>query len=91
MVERKRINVSLPLSLLREVDVLAGGGRGSRSRFILEAMTRYVSEARRRQTLERLRSGYQEMAPLNLALAEEGLAVDSDPSPRAFHWPAGAE
>lgn len=91
VADRKRINVSLPVSLLREVDRLAGAGRGSRNRVIMEAMTLYLAEARKSQFVERLKAGYQEMASLNLTLAEEGLGADSEVLPRAFRWPAGAE
>lgn len=70
--------VSLPVSLLKEVDRLAGPGRGSRSQVFTEAMSIYLAQARRRQMEENLSRGYQEMAPINLALAEEGLAAENE-------------
>lgn len=91
MTGRRSIKVSLPEPMLREVDRLAGSGRGSRNKLILEAMTHYLAEVRKGQFVERLKTGYQEMAPINLALAEEGLSADCETLPEGFRWPARVE
>jgi len=77
----KRITVTLPASLVNEIDGLGEGARGSRSQFIVEAARRYVSDLKRETLRQRLIDGYQEMAQLNLTLAEEGLAAGLDLRP----------
>lgn len=74
MANFRRIVVSLPNSLLKEVDGLVAVERRNRSEFIREAMRLYLEERKRSELRESLKRGYQEMASLNLALAEEGLA-----------------
>jgi len=73
MPESKRIMISLPSNLLQEVDGIVALEKGNRSEFIREAMRLYLEERKRRELREKLKRGYQEMASLNLALAEEGL------------------
>ncbi len=77
MAEHKRILVSLPVSLLREMDRLAGSAPGSRSRLVLEALNLYLSTHRNRM-IESLRAGYEEMAGINLALAEESFPLEHE-------------
>lgn len=67
-----------PSWLLQEVDGLAANDRVRRSEFIRRAMNRYLQQRRRLDLQERLKRGYQEMGGLNLALAEEGLALDQE-------------
>ncbi|MGE5590402.1 MAG: CopG family ribbon-helix-helix protein [Bacillota bacterium] len=74
----RRIMITLPNTLLREVDGLAANDRVTRSEFIRQAMNRYLQQRRRLDLQERLKRGYQEMGGLNLALAEEGLALDQE-------------
>lgn len=67
----RRIMISLPQSLLEEVDGLLCRLGQSRNEFVCEAMTLYIQEAKKRYVLEQMKRGYQEMAQLNLALAQE--------------------
>lgn len=90
MAERKRINITVPITMLKEIDRMVGGGRGSRNQLVLEAMKRYLS-VRRHRLRESLRTGYEEMAPINLALAEEGLLAENESHFLAVSRPAGAE
>lgn len=78
MAELKRIMISLPNSLLQEVDGIVALEKGNRSEFIREAMRHYIEERRRREMRDRMKRGYLEMAALNLALAEEGLYLQED-------------
>lgn len=70
-VEIKRIMISLPDSLLAEVDDIVEAERVNRSEFIREAMRLYIAERKRRILREQMKKGYLEMAKLNLALAIE--------------------
>ncbi|MGI6575507.1 MAG: CopG family ribbon-helix-helix protein [bacterium] len=77
MANLKRIMVSVPVNLLHEVDRMIDWEEGgNRSKFIREALKRYVEDQRKLSLREKLKQGYLEMAALNLQLAEEGLEVD---------------
>ncbi|MBU5438510.1 CopG family transcriptional regulator [Tissierella sp. MSJ-40] len=76
MAETKRIMVSLPNSLLEEVDFIVSMEKKNRSDFVKEAMKLYIREKRKVEICERLRVGYKEMSQINLTLAEMGLEQD---------------
>ncbi|AEG59018.1 CopG family ribbon-helix-helix protein [Desulforamulus ruminis] len=67
----RRIMISLPDSLLAEVDDIVEAERVNRSEFIREAMKLYIAERKRQILREQMKKGYLEMARLNLALALE--------------------
>jgi CopG family transcriptional regulator/antitoxin EndoAI len=76
--ETKRILVSLPESLLEEVDVLAAMENRNRSEFIREAMKLYIKERKKMKIRESMKKGYLEMAAINAELAELGLTADNE-------------
>ncbi len=76
MAELKRIMISIPNSLLQEVDGFIAMEKLSRSQFVREAMRLYIEERKRKAVRDLMRKGYQEMAVINLTLAEEGLSAD---------------
>jgi CopG family transcriptional regulator/antitoxin EndoAI len=76
MVQAKRIMVSLPDSLLQEIDGIVRCETGNRSAFIREAVRLLVDERRRRERLEKYRTGYEKVGQLNRRLAEDGLITD---------------
>jgi CopG family transcriptional regulator/antitoxin EndoAI len=78
VAELKRIMISIPNSLLQEVDGIIAMEKLSRSQFVRDAMRLYIEERKRKAVRDMMRKGYQEMATINLALAEEGLLIDSD-------------
>ena len=78
VVRSRKIMISLPSALLQEVDGIVALEKKNRSEFIREAMRLYLEERKKRDIRERLKRGYQEMAKINLALAEEGLALDRE-------------
>ncbi len=77
MAESKRIMISLPDSLLKEVDNIVSMEKINRSQFIREAMKLYIRERNKMELREQMKKGYQEMASINLALAELGLSSDT--------------
>jgi len=77
VAERKKILITLPDSLLSEVDVLANSDKQSRSELIREAMRLYVKERKRLDMIERMKKGYQLMAGINLEYAEFGFEADN--------------
>lgn len=76
MAQAKRIMVSLPDSLLQEVDGIVRHETGTRSAFIREAVRMLVEERQRRERFEKYRVSYEQVGPLNRRLAEDGLQAD---------------
>ncbi|OQB13236.1 MAG: nickel responsive regulator [Firmicutes bacterium ADurb.Bin193] len=77
MAESKRILVSLPNTLLDEVDAFVNRCGMSRSRLIREAIGEYVSHRKRLERDEKLIEGYQLMARINLKWAEMCFEADN--------------
>ncbi|ABR50225.1 putative transcriptional regulator, CopG family [Alkaliphilus metalliredigens QYMF] len=76
MADSKRIMISLPDSLLQEVDGIVSMEQTNRSEFIREAMKLYIRERNKMELREKMITGYQEMGYINLAIAELGLSLD---------------
>ncbi len=79
MPEFRKIMISVPDTLLREVDAAVTIESGSRSELIRAALRMYLDEARRRKMRESLKAGYIEMGALNLELAEGGPVFEGAP------------
>lgn len=73
---KKKIVVTLPNSLLVEIDKIVKVENKNRSEFIREAMKLYIREKRKMEVRESMIKGYREMGAINLALAEMGLSID---------------
>ena len=78
VADLKRIMISIPNSLLQEVDGIIAMEKLSRSQFVREAMRLYIEDRKRKAVRDLMRKGYEEMAIINLTLAEEGLMADSE-------------
>lgn len=76
MAETKRIMISLPNSLLEEVDNIVSMESKNRSEFIREAMRLYLRERKKIQINESMKNGYREMSQINLYFAEMGIEED---------------
>jgi len=76
MSDSKRIMISLPESLLKEVDSIVSIESTNRSQFVREAMKLYIREKNKIKLREKMKKGYEEMASINLTLAEIGLSLD---------------
>ncbi|MCL6635811.1 MAG: ribbon-helix-helix protein, CopG family [Peptococcaceae bacterium] len=72
--------ISLPDSLLAEVDDIAAAERLNRSELIREAMKLYIAECKRRMLREQMKRGYLEMATINLSLALEQYRLEVEAS-----------
>jgi CopG family transcriptional regulator/antitoxin EndoAI len=75
--ELKKILISWPDSLLREVDSFTGTEKQSRSEFVREAMKLYIKERKKTEINALLKKGYVEMGDINLKIAELGLEADN--------------
>jgi CopG family transcriptional regulator/antitoxin EndoAI len=78
VADLKRIMISIPNSLLQEVDGIIAGEKLSRSQFVREAMRLYIEDRKRKAVRDLMKRGYQEMAVINLSLAEEGLLAEAE-------------
>ncbi len=78
MSQVKRIMISLPDSLLAEVDGIVAAEQLNRSEFIREAMKLYIAERKRRLLRDQMKAGYIEMARINLSLAMEQYALETE-------------
>ncbi len=78
MAELKKILISLPDNLLKEVDNIVSVEKTNRSEFVREAMKLYLREKRKLQIRDRMKKGYQEMAEINIRLAEMCMDADSE-------------
>ncbi|MDD4495865.1 MAG: CopG family transcriptional regulator [Eubacteriales bacterium] len=76
MAELKKVLISMPDNLLKEIDNAVSIDRTSRSEFVRKAMKVYLKERSRLDLRGSLRKGYEEMAELNLSLSEAHLNVD---------------
>ncbi|MGE5474025.1 MAG: CopG family ribbon-helix-helix protein [Ignavibacteriales bacterium] len=77
MAESRKIIISLPTSLLKEVDTIASLEKMNRSEFVRQAMKLYIREKKRLEKIETMKKGYREMAEINLKLAEMCMEADS--------------
>lgn len=78
VAQTKRIMISLPNTLLQEVDGIVSKEKINRSFLIREAMCLYIKEMKKRQIRERLQSGYVEMSKINLSLANEAVEAENE-------------
>jgi len=73
----RKILITLPETLLREVDNLVLNQKTSRSELVREAMRLYIRERKRIELRERMKKGYQEMAEINKDFADMCFEADS--------------
>lgn len=78
MSQTKKILVSLPDTLLAQIDDIASESGTSRSEFVRDAMRYYVRERQIREIRESLKRGYQEMAQINLEIAQMCFGADCE-------------
>ncbi|GIP35080.1 CopG family transcriptional regulator [Paenibacillus sp. J2TS4] len=77
-VNTKRIMISLPDQLLREVDGIVELEKSNRSELIRQAMKLYLMERKKRYLRESMQRGYMEMAKINLNIASEAFQAEED-------------
>lgn len=78
MAELKKILISLPDSLLKEIDSIVSVEKTNRSEFVRKAMKLYLRERRKIEMTDRMKKGYQEMAEINIKLTEICFDADND-------------
>lgn len=78
MHNTKRIMISLPDYLLKEVDGIVEKENSNRSEFIRQAMRLYLLERKKRTLRESMQRGYMEMAKINLNMASEAFQAEEE-------------
>lgn len=78
MAELKRIMVSVPSSLLSEVDVFSRTTGLNRSEVVREAVRAFMAEHARSELCKKLKEGYFEMASINSQMADECAAAEEE-------------
>ncbi len=78
MSQYKKIMVSIPDNLLEEIDNMVNVEKTNRSELVREAMILYLRERRKIRLREEMKLGYEEMAEINLKLAEVCLVADNE-------------
>lgn len=76
MSRQRKILISVPDSLLTEVDDFANSQNINRSEFIREAMRLYIKERKKAELCARMKRGYEEMADINLEIAQFCVSAD---------------
>ncbi len=69
MSQLKKVLITVPDTLLEQVDRIVDSENTNRSEFVREAMKRYIAEKKKLSLREQMKKGYQEMAELNLSIA----------------------
>ncbi|MBE7058277.1 MAG: ribbon-helix-helix protein, CopG family [Ruminococcaceae bacterium] len=78
MATAKKVELELPENLLNEVDSVAERDNISRNELLEHAMRFYLEEREKRNLRSDMIKGYQEMAELNLKIAEEFFCAEND-------------
>jgi len=78
LADLRKILISLPDNLLKEIDHIVSVEKTNRSEFVREAMKLYIREKRKIEMRDRMKKGYMEMAEINLKLSEMCLEADNE-------------
>lgn len=78
MGEIRKVLISFPDNLLKEIDTIVSVEKINRSEFVRDAMKVYLRERRKVEMRDKLKKGYQEMAEINVKLTEVCMDADND-------------
>lgn len=78
MPASRRIIITVPETLLYEVDDFTAAASINRSELVREAIKFYLGERKKRLVIEQMKKGYLEMAEINLSLAGEDMGVEEE-------------
>ena len=70
MSQLKKVLITVPDTLLRQVDSLASDEKVNRSEFVREAMKMYIKEKQKAALRHKMQQGYKEMAQINLSISQ---------------------
>jgi CopG family transcriptional regulator/antitoxin EndoAI len=78
LAELRKILISIPDNLLKEIDSIVSVEKTNRSKFVREAMKLYIREKRKVEMRDGMKIGYQDMAEINLKLVEMCFVADCE-------------
>ena len=78
MAEQKKVLISVPASLLEQLDDTARKNGSSRNEAVRSAIREYVAQKRRQEIAVRLKEGYAAMAAINSEWAAMCFEADSE-------------
>lgn len=78
MSELKKVLITVPDTLLQQVDMLANDAKVNRSEFVREAMKMYIKEKEKVALREQMKQGYKEMAQINLSISQMCFEAEND-------------
>lgn len=78
MPASKRIIITVPETLLAEVDDITEIDSKNRSEIVREAIRFYLGERKKNLLREQMKKGYIEMAQINLSLANENILIEDE-------------
>ncbi len=83
MSKTKRINISLPEDMLKEIDNAVQNAKTGRSRFFRQAVRYYLTKGYIHNLRGQMVKGYGEMGNINLDIAENWLCADNAQAERS--------
>jgi len=78
LAQLKKILISVPDYLLKEVDDIVSVDRINRSQFVREAVKLYLLQRKRLEMRDRMKKGYEQMAEINIKIAEIFFDIDNE-------------
>jgi CopG family transcriptional regulator/antitoxin EndoAI len=78
MSRTKRINISIPEDMLKEIDEAVKNAKTGRSRFFRQAVRYYLTKGTIQDLRGQMAKGYAEMRDINLEIAESWLQADNN-------------
>lgn len=78
MSQLKKVLITVPDTLLEQVDTIVNSEKINRSEFVREAMQMYIKEKKRLKLQEQMKRGYQEMADINLSISKMYFDVENE-------------
>ena len=78
MSQLKKVLITVPDTLLAQVDSLASDEKVNRSEFVREAMKMYINEKKKVALREQMKEGYLEMAQINLSISKMCFEAEND-------------
>lgn len=77
MTRHEKIEITVPTSLLEDMDSFAKSDGISRSEIVSKAMNEYIIGRKNKNLRKQLKKGYEEMAAINMEWAENCLEADN--------------
>lgn len=78
MAQLKKILISVPDYLLKEVDNIVSVERINRSQFVREAVKLYLLQKKKIEMRDVMKKGYEQMAQINIEFAEIFFEIDNE-------------